>query len=132
MNIYAHKSRLSPNADKLIDGAIQRASVQPKRTDLAMKVNTDKTGLTQRPHQGVSSSGSALISLDIWTNFSAFQNKVARVYMPQRKHVHCHPADKTIGKYWAIDFETTSTYKSPLMQWSSGSCDPFYSKGDNF
>ena len=51
--------------------------------------------------------------------------------MPQRKHVHCHPADKTIGKYWVVDFPTASTYKSPLMQWTSASTDPFYSKGDN-
>ena len=52
--------------------------------------------------------------------------------MPQRKHVHCHPADKTIGNYWVVDFETESTFKSPLMQWTSGTCDTFYSKGDNF
>ena len=51
--------------------------------------------------------------------------------MPQRKHVHCHPADKTIGNYWVVDFETESTFKSPLMQWTSGSNDCFYSKGDN-
>ena len=51
--------------------------------------------------------------------------------MPQRKHVHCHPADKTIGKYWAVDFETQSTFKSPLMQWTSATDDAFYSKGDN-
>ena len=30
-NIYAIPSRSSPNAQKLIDGAIQRASVQPDR-----------------------------------------------------------------------------------------------------
>lgn len=51
--------------------------------------------------------------------------------MPEIKHVQRHPADKTIGKYWVIDFETTSTYKSPLMQWTSASLDPFHSKGDN-
>ena len=97
-----------------------------------MKVNTDKVGVTRRPNPGYNSSGSVLISSDIWTNFNAFQNKMARIYMPQRKHLHCHPADKTIGKYWVIDFATESTYKSPLMQWSSSSRDPFYSKGDNF
>ena len=98
---------------------------------MAMKVNTDKVGVTKRPHQGVSSSGSAMSTTDPWTNFVKFQNRVARIYMPQRKHVHCHPADKTIGNYWVIDFETTSTYKSPLMGWTSASTDPFYSKGDN-
>ena len=71
MNIYAKKSRISPNAEKLIDGAIQRGSVQPRRTDLAMKVNTDKVGLTKRPHVGVNSSGSAPISSDVWSNFGS-------------------------------------------------------------
>ena len=52
--------------------------------------------------------------------------------MPQKKHVHCHPADKTIGKFWAIDFPTESTFKSNLMNWSNSSNDGFYSKGDNF
>ena len=51
--------------------------------------------------------------------------------MPQKKHLHCHPSDKTIGNYWAVDFETESTYKSPLMQWTSASLECFYSKGDN-
>ena len=47
------------------------------------------------------------------------------------KHVHKHPFDKTTGNYWAIDFEQTSTYKSPLMQWGTASGDSFYSKGEN-
>ena len=131
-NIYAHQSsRFSPNASKLVDGAIQRHSVQPNRNSMAMAVNKDCVGVTKRPNVGVNSSGSTVITSDVWTAFGLFQNKVARIYMPQRKHVHCHPADKTIGKYWAIDFGTESTYKSPLMQWTSASCDPFHSKGDN-
>ena len=57
---------------------------------------------------------------------------MAHIFMPQKKHVHNHPADKTIGKFWAIEFDTKDTFKSPLMQWTSGSNDAFYSKGDNF
>ena len=45
--------------------------------------------------------------------------------------MHCHPQDKTIGKYWVIDMEHECTFKSPLMQWTSASTDPFHSKGDN-
>ena len=97
-----------------------------------MKVNTDKIGVTRRPVVGYGSSGSAVFASDPWLNYSAYQNKSARIYMPQRKHLHCHPSDKTIGKYWVIDFATESTYKSPLMQWTSASRDAFYSKGDNF
>ena len=51
--------------------------------------------------------------------------------MPQKKHVHCHPQDKMLGKYWVIDFPTQDTFKSSLMQWSSSSQDCFSSKGDN-
>ena len=87
--------------------------------------------MSQRPHQGIAASGGAYMSTDIWSNWGSYQNKIARIYMPQRKHLHCHPADKTIGKYWAVDFATQSTYKSPLMQWTSASSDAFYSKGDN-
>ena len=129
-NIYSHPSRFSPNALKLKDGAIQRASVQPPRSGLAFKVNKDQVGVTKRANPGVLSSGNIAMT-DTWTDMARFQNRSARIYMPQRKHLHCHPSDKTIGKYWVIDFETTSTYKSPLMQWSSASLDPFHSKGDN-
>ena len=51
--------------------------------------------------------------------------------MPLKKHVHCHGLDKSVGKQWVIEFETVSSYKTPLMSWTSGSTDPFYSKGDN-
>ena len=51
--------------------------------------------------------------------------------MPQKKHTHNHGFDKTIGKFWTIDFETEATFKSPLMQWTSATTDCFNSKGDN-
>ena len=84
-----------------------------------------------RPHSGISSGGSAAISTDPFIDYARYQNKIARIYMPQKKHVHNHAADKTMGKYWVIEFDTESTFKSPLMQWTSASNDLFYSKGDN-
>ena len=85
-----------------------------------------------RPHQGVSSSGSAHHTIDPFLDaVRTVQNKTARIYMPLKKHVHNHAMDKSTGKQWVIDFETNSTYKTPLMSWSSGSTDSFYSKGDN-
>ena len=45
--------------------------------------------------------------------------------------MHCHPQNKFIGKHWVVDFDTQSTYKSPLMGWTSATTDSFYSKGDN-
>uniref|UniRef100_A0A7S3G0P5 NADH dehydrogenase [ubiquinone] iron-sulfur protein 4, mitochondrial n=1 Tax=Strombidium rassoulzadegani TaxID=1082188 RepID=A0A7S3G0P5_9SPIT len=84
-----------------------------------------------RPHQGIQSSGAGFIHADPTTDSLKFQDRVVRIYMPQKKHVHTPPADKTIGKYWMIDYEPVSTFKSPLMQWSSATIDPFDSKGDS-
>ena len=130
-NFAAVKSVNNPNALKLQDGAIQRGSVEPGRHEIHSAINTDKVGLRRRPHQGVQSSGSAHITTETNTNWAKLANKVARIYMPERKHVHNHPCDKTIGKYWVLDLEHESTYKSPLMQWTSASTDCFHSKGDN-
>lgn len=47
-NIWAIPSRSSPNAAKLIDGAIQRQSVVPDRFNLHVKSNTDKVGFYKR------------------------------------------------------------------------------------
>ena len=96
-----------------------------------MTANKDKVGFSRRPVQGALTSGSANMTTDPYSDFVKHQSRTARIYMPQKKHVHNHPADKSIGKYWAIDFETESTFKSPLMQWTSASNDPFHSKGDN-
>ena len=129
-NLNAVSTRLNPNAAKLLDGAIQRASVQPHRNSIPFKTNSAGVGFTQRPHQGVQSSGSLNLTSDPWSNFVAKQNKVGRIYMPQKKHNQNHPADKTIGNYWVVDFETESTFKSPLMQWTSGTNDCFNARGD--
>ena len=72
LNIYAKESRLSPNANKLVDGAIQRQSVQPSRYGLAVKVNKDKVGVTRRPVQGTLSSDSGLMLSDPWTDFARY------------------------------------------------------------
>ena len=81
-NLNAYECRNSPNASKLIDGAIQIASVAPKRNEMAYKVNKDLVGASQRPHQGITSSASAYMTTDPWSNFASYQNKIARIYMP--------------------------------------------------
>ena len=53
------------------------------------------------------------------------RHKIARIYMKQRKHVHCHPTNKTDGEGWTIDFGTIGNHKSPLMGWSRGTQDMF-------
>ena len=130
-NPLATATSRNPNAEKLKDGAIQRMSVQTPETSIEYKRNVDKVGVSMRPHKGVTSGGSASISTDPFIDYAKYQNKIAHIYMPQKKHVHNHAADKTMGKYWVIEFDTESTFKSPLMQWTSASNDCFYSKGDN-
>ena len=39
--------------------------------------------------------------------------------------MHCHPSVKVSGNYWAIDLETTGTFRSPLMGWGRASFDTF-------
>jgi len=56
-----------------------------------------------------------------------YRTKIARIYHPQKKHVHNHPANKTIGNHWVIEFESSGTYKSPLQFFTSGTRD-MYSK----
>ena len=97
MNVYCHDSRFSPNGSKLVDGAIQRRSVQPNQNELAFSRNTDKVGVTKRPDVSTLAGGAGGLLGDPKIDFARWQNRVARIYMPQRKHVHCHSADKTIG-----------------------------------
>ena len=90
-SVYAHPSKYSPNAPKLVDGAIQRVSVQPSTTRLAVKVNTDKVGITKRPEPNSLASSTGLMLGDLKQDYARFENKIARIYMPQKKHVHNHP-----------------------------------------
>jgi len=51
--------------------------------------------------------------------------KIARIYMIQKKHVHCHPSNKSAGNGWTIDFGSWGQHKTPLMGWSRGTMDTF-------
>ena len=52
--------------------------------------------------------------------------------MNQKKHVHCHPTNKTPGHGWTIDFSTWGNHKSPLMGWGKGTQDTLYNVNVNF
>jgi ETC complex I subunit conserved region len=123
-NIWAVPSRTSPNAAKLIDGAIQRMSVVPDRGDLHVKANVDRVGFYKRDENNIRSSRSAYIYSNPWDD-QIYRSKIARIYHPQRKHVHNHPQNKQIGKHWVIEFESWGTYKSPLMFFTSGTRDTY-------
>ena len=44
--------------------------------------------------------------------------------MPQRKHVHCHPTNKTYGNYWTVELEHAGSFRSKLMGWGRSTLDP--------
>ena len=123
-NVWATPSRSSPNAAKLEDGAIQRASVCTQGDALSyVKANPDGIGFFKRPELNTKASGSGVRWADPLARMEPNRDRVCRIYMPQRKHVHCHPTNKTDGNYWAIEFATIGNHKSPLMGWKTGSQD---------
>ena len=63
-NYLTAETRNQPNAKRLIDGAIQRASVQQDTDKLDYWLNEKKCGVSVRPHQGISSSGSGCMLMD--------------------------------------------------------------------
>ena len=124
-NIWATPSRDSPNGEKLQDGAIQRASVSVPRDKLAWThMNPEKIGAYKRPELNTKASITSMKNMAPWDT-QMYRHKIARIYMPQKKHLHCHPTNKTAGKYWAIEFDSWGTYKSPLMGWTSASMDTY-------
>ena len=71
----------------------------------------------------------------IWSSIWETQEqryKIARIYMKQRKHLHCHPTNKTDGSGWTIDFGSWGHHKPTLMGWSTGTQDTFYNVNMHF
>ena len=122
-NVWAIPSRSSPNAAKLVDGAIQRMSISPDRYSLHVKANPEKVGFYKREELNERASRSFYIHSNPWDTTLPFRTKIARIYHPQKKHVHNHPANKNNGKHWVIEFESMGTYKSPLMHFTSATTD---------
>lgn len=124
-NVWAYNSRCSPNADKLTHGAIQRQSVAVPENRLAFThMNPEKIGVYKRPELNAKASSTCRNWMAPWDT-QLMRNRVVRIYMHQRKHLHCHPTDKTDGKGWTIQFDNWGSYKSPLMGWTNGSHDGF-------
>ncbi len=121
-NIYAYPSRSSPNAAKLIDGAIQRQSVQPDRDNLHYKGNVDKVGAYKREELNARASNSSTRHSCIHDS-QMYRSKIARIYHPEKKHVHDTPRNKELGNYWVIEFESWGQWRHPLMHWGSASQD---------
>lgn len=124
-NVWAQPSRCSPNGQLLQHGAIQRASVTLDAMSLRYThMNPKRIGHFKRPEHNTKSSNVDNAYTAPWDT-QRHRHKIARIYMPQRKHVHCHPTNKTVGKYWAIEFDSATHFKSPLMGWTSATHDSF-------
>ena len=124
-SVWATPSRDSPNAAKLLDGAIQRESVSvPIDRLMFTHLNPEKIGAYKRPEHNIRCSASAARNMAPWDR-QQYRSKIARIYMPQRKHLHCHPTNKSMGNHWAIEFSSWGQYKSPLMGWTSATSDTF-------
>ena len=89
-----------------------------------MKANPEKVGFYKREELNERTSRTAYVTSNIWDT-NEYKNKIARIYHPQKKHVHNHPANKQIGKHWVIEFESAGTYKSPLNFWTTATQDTF-------
>jgi hypothetical protein len=86
-------------------------------------MNPQRIGAYKRPEHNVKAGNTAAAWMAPWDT-QLYRSKIARIYMPQRKHVHCHPVVKK-EKYWCIQFESMGSYKSPLMGWTSASHDVY-------
>lgn len=132
LNVWATPSRKSPNGEQLKDGAIQRASVSTLGDQLRyVKANPEGIGFYKREELNVKASMGSFQSSSPW-DMQLHRYKIARIYMTQKKHVHCHPTDKTPGNGWTIDFSHWGNHKSPLMGWSRGTADTMYNVKMNF
>ena len=125
LNVWAQPSRKSPNGEKLKDGAIQRASVSTSGDELMfLKANPEGVGFYKREELNYKASAGGAMWASPW-DMQTQRYKIARIYMIQRKHVHCHPTNKTPGHGWTIDFGSWGHHKVPLMGWSRGTHDTY-------
>jgi hypothetical protein len=96
-----------------------------------VKANPEGVGFYKREELNTRASGGAFEWSSPWdTQMQRY--KIARIYMQQRKHVHCHPTNKTDGQGWTIDFGSWGHHKSPLMGWGKGTMDTYYNLNMSF
>ena len=90
-----------------------------------MYVSQNKKGIGyyQRPAMNTIAGASGYTTSCVWDG-QHNRYRVARIFMPQKKHVHNHPTIKTACNYWTIELENWGSYRSPLMGWGRGTFDP--------
>ena len=125
LNPWAQPSRMHPNAEKLLDGAVQRKSVSATSDELAyVSQNINGVGSYKRAEHNTKTSSREIHWTNPWDG-QLGRHKICRIYMPQKKHLHCHPTNKQYGMHWAVDFPSDGSFKSSLMGWTRASEDPY-------
>ena len=87
------KKRSSPNAERLIDGGIQRMAVSPSRYELHPKMNKDKVGFYKSDELNARASRTAYVRSDPFEDESYFR-RIVRIAIDDHFHTQCHPANK--------------------------------------
>ena len=104
---------------------MQRKAVALDFTELNfVKANKDKVGFYKREELNAKASNAMYCHSDPG-NTQDHRYRVCRIYMPQMKHCHNHPTNKTPGNYWAIEFDNWGSNKSQLMGWSKSTHDVY-------
>ena len=87
------KKRSAPNADKLIDGGIQRMAVSPSRFELHPKMNKDKVGFYKGDELNARASRCAYVRSDPFEDEMYFR-RIVRIALDDHFQTQCHPANK--------------------------------------
>ena len=87
------KKRSSPNAERLIDGGIQRMAVSPSRYELHPKMNKDKVGFYKSDELNARASRTAYVRSDPFEDESYFR-RIVRIAIDDHFHTQCHPVNK--------------------------------------
>ncbi|TNV75572.1 hypothetical protein FGO68_gene6435 [Halteria grandinella] len=122
-NPWRLAKQTAPNADKLIDGAIQRVSVLPRHTELHPLLNQEKVGFYKSDDLTERASRLSYMRQSCFHDDESYKRRIARITQLQIPHTQCHPWEKTIQQGWQLSFESWGQYNSPLMFWSTGSQD---------
>merc|ERR1711957_660379 len=81
-------------------------------------------GSYKRAEMGMKTSEREYIHSSPWDG-QHYRHKIVRIYFNQRKHTHCHAANKMTNKYWAFDFgNSPGHFKSLLMGWTRAGTTP--------
>jgi hypothetical protein len=83
--------RTSPNAEKLVDGGVQRMSVLPDRSELHLKMNTEKVGFYNSDELTERASRFAYVRQACPYDDNSYHRRIVRINLSQVPHTQNHP-----------------------------------------